>query len=254
MKRRRPANMTEIYALRADTIDYFFPDRTKEIDFWAKLASDYGKNVLHLMCGTGELAVGLAKRGYHVTGVDITECMVYESEERVEKEGLDNIDIIKADVRYLKLDKKFDLIFISTGDFHHFLENEEILSVLTRAYAHLREGGALALELFHIPSEDFKREEKVFKPIRETPPGLKVWKRNSSSYHSKTKMLEIKEELHVEEGGDLTDGEYEIQLRLMSEDEIGEFLSKVGYENIKKYDVDSTYFEEANTWIVVAER
>ncbi len=254
MKRRRPASMKEIYALRADTIDYFFPDRTKEIKLWAKLASDYGKDILHLMCGTGEVMVGLAKLGYNVTGVDITGSMVYESKERVEKEGVDNIDIVKEDIRYLRLDKRFDLIFISTGDFHHFLDKEDILSVLTRAYAHLKEGGALALELFHMPDKDFKREEKVFKPIRETPPGLEVWKRNASSYHSKTKLLEIKEDLHVEEEGNITDGEYEIQLRLMSEDEIGEFLSKVGFENIKKYDQDSSYLEEANTWIVIAER
>ncbi len=254
MKQQRPANMTEVYALRADTIDYFFPDRTREIEFWAKLAADYGKDVLHLMCGTGEVAAGLAKKEYNVTGVDITRSMVYKTKERAEKEGLDNVDVLKEDVKYLHLNKKFDLIFISTGDFHHFLENDEIRAVLTRAYAHLREGGALALELFHMPDEDFKREEKVFKPIRKTPPGLEVWKRNSSHYHRKTKTLDIKEELHVEEGGDVTDGEYEIQLRLMSEDEIGEFLSKVGFEKIKKYDEHSDYLEDADTWVVIAER
>lgn len=253
MKQRRPADMTEIYALRADTIDYFFPDRSKEIDFWDEQASVYGKDVLHLMCGTGEVSAGLAKRGYDVTGVDITGCMVYEAKERVKKEGIDNFEVIKEDIKYLHLDKKFDFIFISTGDFHHFIDKEEILSVLAKAYAHLKPGGTLALELFKLPDSDFKREEKKVRPFRSTPPGMVLWKRNYSSYHSESHMLEIVEELHVEEGDEVTDGEYEIQLRLLSEDEIEIYLRKVGFENFKKIKSGYPHLEELGTWVLLAE-
>ncbi len=255
MKQRRPANMTEIYALRADTIDYFFPDRTKEIEFWAELAEDYGDDILHLMCGTGEVAVGLAKKGYTVTGVDLTKSMIYRARKRAEKEGVsEDMNIVEGDARNYHLNKKFDFIFISTGDFHHFQDKEDIISVLAESYAHLKPGGALGIELFKMPDKDFKRPEKKFRPLREPPEGMIVWKRNSTSYHSKNHMLEIKERLHVREGDEVTKGEYVIQLRLFTENEIGGYLSKAGFDNIKKYNTDSPYLEESSTWVVVANR
>ncbi len=255
MKQRRPANMTEIYALRADTIDYFFPDRTKEIKFWSKLAEGYGKDILHLMCGTGEVAVGLAKEGYNVTGVDLTKSMVYRAIERAEKEGVsDNVNIVKEDVRNFHLKKKFDFIFISTGDFHHFQDKEDILAVLAESYAHLKPGGGLAIELFNMPEKDFKRPEKKFGPFRETPSDMTLWKRNTTSYHSDSHMLEIKERLHVKEGDEITRGEYVIQLRLFTENEIGGFLNKAGFDSIRKYDENPSYLKGADTWVVVANR
>ncbi len=247
--------MKEIYALRADTIDYFFPDRTKEIKFWANLAEDHGENILHLMCGTGEVAVGLAKRGYKVIGVDLTQSMIYRAQDRAEKEDVsENVKMVKGDVRNLNLNKRFDFIFMSTGDFHHFLDKKDIITVLAESYAHLKPGGALAIELFNMPKEDFKRPEKKFGPLREIPEEMTLWKRNSSTYRSKDHMLEIKERLHVREGDEITKGEYVIQLKLFTENEIGGYLNKAGFDNIKKYGEESSYLEDSDTWVVIANR
>jgi len=256
MKRVRPADMTEIYALRAETIDYFFPERDEEVEFWADLASDYGDDILHLMCGTGELTVGLARKGYNVTGIDVTQSMIYEAKDRLDGEDLDNVEFIQEDARYFKLDKKFDFVFISTGDFHHFTEREEVDSLLAKAYAHLRPGGAVALELYPLPNEGFKRPEKKFRTYRDTPEDWTVWKRNKSSYHPENQMLEIMEHLHVDKGDEVTKGDYEIQLRLFSEDEMDEILKENGFSNIKHfggYDF-SPYVEDSDTWIAVGER
>lgn len=256
MKRVRPADMTEIYALRAETIDYFFPERDEEVEFWADLASDYGDDILHLMCGTGELSAGLAQRGFDVTGIDVTKSMIYEAEDRIEDQDTLDIEFIQEDARYFKLDKKFDFAFISTGDFHHMTEREDVDSLLAKAYAHLRPGGALALELYPLPDEKFKRPEKKFRPYRDTPEDLTVWKRNKSSYHPENQMIEIMEHLHVDKDGDITEGEYEIQLKLFSEEEIDSILVENGFSDIKHYGgYDfSPYVEDSDTWIVVGER
>ncbi len=257
MKQVRPADIREIYTLRAQTIDYFFPERDDEIEFWAKLAEEYGEDILHLMCGTAEVSIGLAKKGFDVTALDLTEEMIYVAEDKIEKEDIE-IDLVNEDARYFNMNKRFDFTFVSTGDFHHFEDREDIDSFLAKAYAHLNPGGALALELFQLPDEDFQRDQKEFDPLRAPPENMDVWKTNKSSYTSDTKMLEIKEELYVDkrEEGKVNTVEYEIQLRLFSKEEIREILKEAGFENIRFLEVEkfTPYLKDSNTWIIVGER
>lgn len=256
MKRSMPADMKEIYALRADTIDYFFPERDKEIEHWADIASEYGEDILHVMCGTGELTVGLAKNGFSVTGLDFTESMIYQAKDRIEDEGLDNVEIIKGDARHFSLNKRYDFVFVSTGDFHHFTKREELDSFLAKTYAHLKPGGALGIELYVPPDEDFKKSGRKYGPLRKPPQGTTLWRRNEISYHSEKKILEITEEFHYEDNGDLKEGEYDILLRLFSKIEIETILMDAGFDDVKhlKGSNFSPYLpgEYSNTWIIVA--
>jgi len=256
MKQVRPADIRDIYELRAETIDYFFPDREDEIEFWEEIASDYGKDILHLMCGTGEISVGLAKKGFNVTALDLTEAMIYVAEDRIEEEGLDNIELLNEDARYFTLDKKFDFAFVSTGDYHHFTSKEDIDKFLAKSYAHLRPGGALAIELFPIPDEDFQREQKEFEPLRAPPEGVDVWKTNQTSYDSDSQLLEIKEELFVDKQDEAKSGKYDIQLKLFSKEEMIEILENSGFRNITFLDNKqfTPYLKDADTWVVIAER
>lgn len=258
MKQVRPADVRDIYELRAETIDYFFPERDDEIDFWEGIASDYGNEVLHLMCGTGEISVGLAKRGFDVTALDLTEAMIYVAEDRIEKEDVDNIELFNEDARYFNLDKKFDFAFVSTGDFHHLTSREDINKFLAKSYAHLKPGGALAIELFPLPDEDFSRDQREFAPLRAPPEGIDIWKTNQTSYHSDDQILEIKEELFVDkqEEGKGKSGEYEIQLKLFSKEEMEEILEEAGFHDIEfvKNHEYTPYLKDSETWVVLAER
>ncbi|MEF8832716.1 MAG: class I SAM-dependent methyltransferase [Candidatus Thermoplasmatota archaeon] len=256
MKQVRPADIKDVYELRAETIDYFFPERDDEIEFWEEIASDYGKDILHLMCGTGEISVGLAKKGFNITALDLTEAMIYVAEDRIEEEDVDNIELLNEDVRYFNLDKKFDFAFVSTGDYHHLTSREDIDKFLAKSYAHLRPGGALAIELFPLPEEDFEREQKEFEPLRAPPEGVDVWKTNQTSFNSDSQMLEIKEELFVDKQDEANSGEYEIQLRLFSKGEMKDILKEAGFENIRFLDNEqfTPYLKDADTWVVIADR
>ncbi|MFO7791442.1 MAG: class I SAM-dependent methyltransferase [Candidatus Saliniplasma sp.] len=258
MKRSMPADMKEIYALRADTIDYFFPDRDDEIDIWADIASDYGDEILHIMCGTGELTVGLAKKDFDITGLDFTESMIYQAKERIQEEGLEDLKIVQDDARHFSLNKRYDFVFVSTGDFHHFTERNEIDSFLAKAYAHLKPGGALGIELYVPPKEDFKNLGRTYGPLRKTPEAITVWRRNQISYHAEKKILEIMEEFHYDNNGDVKEGEYDILLRLFPKIEIETILRDAGFEDIKHLDGSnfSPYLpdEYSKTWIIIAEK
>ncbi len=259
MEQVRPADMRDIYALRAQTIDYFFPERENEIEFWMDLIQNYGKDVLHLMCGTAEISLGLAKRGCSVTGLDLTEDMLYVAEDKVEEEDDDlSLELLNEDARYFNMNKKFDFAFVSTGDFHHFRDRDDIDSFLAKAYAHLKPAGALALELFPVPEEDFHRDEEKFDPLRAPPEGMDMWKNNQTSYHSDNSILEIKEKLFVDQRdeGEVKTGEYEIQLRLFTKEEIEEIMREAGFENVRFLDNHhfTPYLKDSDTWVVVGER
>ncbi len=258
MRQFRPADMREIYDLRAKTIDYFYTNRGDEIELWADIIDDHGNKVLHLMCGTGDLSLGLAEKGFDIVGLDLTESMISEANDKLENRELDNIKFVNDDARHFNLKRKFDFIFASNGDFHHFTERNEIDSVLAKCYAHLENGGSIALELFELPEEDYHRKEKEFDPLRAPPQGMDMWKTNEVSYHSDKQIMEVREKLHVEdeENDETTNAEYEIVLKLFSEEEIKEILQENGFDNIKfikDYNV-TTHIKDPNTWIVVAEK
>ena len=75
--------MHDLYGHWAREYDCFYPDRTKEVAFWARLAGPYGGRVLDLMCGTAEVSLGLARHGYHVFGVDLSAAMLHVAAERL---------------------------------------------------------------------------------------------------------------------------------------------------------------------------
>lgn len=68
-----------------------------EVDFFLSLVPlSVGASILDMGCGTGRHAVELAKRGYRVTGVDISEGMLEVARKKAETEG--------ASVRWVQAD------------------------------------------------------------------------------------------------------------------------------------------------------
>ncbi|MFP4609103.1 MAG: hypothetical protein ACLFNY_05935, partial [Candidatus Aenigmatarchaeota archaeon] len=94
--------------------------------------------------------------------------------------------------------------------------------------------------------------------LRAPPKGIDVWKKNQTSYHSDSRILEIKEELAVDERdeGKVKTVEYEIQLRLFSKEEIEEIFKEAGFEKIHFIENRefTPYLKDSDTWVIVGER
>ncbi|HEX2948439.1 MAG TPA: class I SAM-dependent methyltransferase [Armatimonadota bacterium] len=86
-------------------MDNGFTHNTRhEIDFLLDVCQlQPGNRILEIGCGTGRHSVELAKRGYRVTAVDISEGMLAEAAQAADAAGVD-IDFIHADARHYQPD------------------------------------------------------------------------------------------------------------------------------------------------------
>ncbi|PKM58198.1 MAG: class I SAM-dependent methyltransferase [Firmicutes bacterium HGW-Firmicutes-3] len=108
-----------------------------ECDFIEKeLNFDKSLKILDVGCGTGRHAIELTKRGYYVTGIDLSESQIKKAKEKAEMNHLE-IEFLKHDARNLPFDKDFDVaIMLCEGGFPLMETDEmnyEILKSVTKS-------------------------------------------------------------------------------------------------------------------------
>lgn len=92
----------------------------KEVDFIvSELKIKPGQTILDIPCGFGRHSVELAKRGFHVTGVDISPTFIKGLTKQIKKGKL-SVRVIEANVLTLKLTQKFHGIICMGNCFGHF--------------------------------------------------------------------------------------------------------------------------------------
>lgn len=108
----------------------------------ALLAESGGTSVLDAGCGTGRVAIELARRGYAVAGVDADDRMLETA--RAKAPGLTWItaDLAGIDAVGEPLPETADLVLLA-GNVMIFLESGTEAQVLTRLAARLTPGGLL---------------------------------------------------------------------------------------------------------------
>jgi SAM-dependent methyltransferase len=109
-----------------------------------------GSPILELGCGTGRLLLPLARRGYQVTGVDVSAAMLEVARRKVTAEKLDShVTLLQQDMRDLDLGGRFNLAFAAINSFMHMMTAGDQLAALARVRRHLNPGGLLLLDLFN---------------------------------------------------------------------------------------------------------
>ena len=96
----------------------FTKNTLEEVDFIIEqLALPVGDRILDLGCGTGRHSIEMARRGYKMTGVDISRGMLDEARRGAAKAGVD-IDLIQGDAVTYTVEEEFDAaICICEGAF-----------------------------------------------------------------------------------------------------------------------------------------
>lgn len=116
-------------------------DGRTDFDYCIRLAR-HGGSVLDLGCGTGQLAVEMAKR-CSVAGVDPASAMLDVARRRT---GGDKVGWVIGDARTARLRRRFDLVLLTGHVFQVFLTTEDQGAVLRTIAEHLAAGGRFVFD------------------------------------------------------------------------------------------------------------
>lgn len=109
----------------------------------AEAGPDRSVKILDIGCGTGRHAIELSRRGYKVTGVDLSDSQLERAKEKAKLFHLD-IDFRQHDARDLPFFEEFDLaLMICEGAFPLMETDEMNYQILQNAAKSLKPGGKL---------------------------------------------------------------------------------------------------------------
>ncbi|OGU32938.1 MAG: SAM-dependent methyltransferase [Ignavibacteria bacterium GWA2_35_9] len=108
-----------------------------------EISYNKSSRILDIGCGTGRHSIELAKRGYNLTSVDLSDSQLERAKQKASEEKV-KIDFRKADARELNFKNEFDLVIMLCEGAFPLMETDEMnYRILQNAAAALREKGKL---------------------------------------------------------------------------------------------------------------
>ncbi len=206
-------------------------DTKKQADFIINELNLKGnEKILDLACGYGRHALEFARRGFCVTGVDITPEYIRFAVQEAEKEKLD-AHFILSDIRDINFTNAFDVVLNMADGAVGYLENEnennKIFEIISKA---LKPGGKHFMDIMnrayaetHFPCKLWEAGEKCL-TLSEFE-----WEKNSKTLiygQADYKYGEMLSKPDIKEGN---------VIRLYSAGEVREIFTKLKMEVCKTY-------------------
>jgi SAM-dependent methyltransferase len=139
-----------------------------DLALWRELASACGSPILDLGCGTGRVALDLARHGHRVQGLDLDAELVAALNERAAAAALP-ARAIEGDARDFDLGEKFAMVLAAMQFVQVLGGGSERLACLRCARRHLAPGGRLAVAIVDgMPAELVEKAPPPLPDTRET--------------------------------------------------------------------------------------
>lgn len=123
-----------------------FQRAEREVDFIVEaLDLQAGASVLDLCCGEGRHAIELARRGYRMSGLDLSAFHLRLARQAAKNAGV-SVRWHRADMRDIPWEGEFDAVINMYTSFGYLESDEEDFKVLVRVARALKPGGRFLLD------------------------------------------------------------------------------------------------------------
>lgn len=138
-------------------------DTENQVDFIIKTLELTGKErILDLACGFGRHSLSFARRGFCVTGVDITKDYIDDAVKTAKTESL-NAEFINADIRDICFENEFDVVLnLADGAIGYLETDEENLKIFDVISHALKSGGKHFMDICNSEHAEHFFPKKAF--------------------------------------------------------------------------------------------
>lgn len=145
------------------------------------------ESILDLACGTGAMTVELARRGYDMTGVDISDEMLSVAREKCDSERFAHkVLLVRQNMCELELYGSVNAVICCLDSFNYLTDTKSLARTLAHIHNYLDDGGVLMFDM-NTPA----KFEKVYGDnayVLEEDGILCAWQ---NFYNSKTKLCDF---------------------------------------------------------------
>lgn len=206
----------------------------EDVPLLAEWSNKQQGTIMDLACGTGRVAIPLAKLGHKLVGVDLHEGMLNHAKGKVANTGL-SVEWILQDCTKLSLASKANLIYMTGNSFQHFLTNESQNQLLKSIAQHLESKGVFIFNTrFPILSElaEVDKSTRVYTDKRKR----KVREHTEEIYDALTQILLCTSVREILDGSEKETIEKDhISLRYVFPVEMERLLTQNGFTILERY-------------------
>lgn len=217
-------DFAEVYDLLTTNVPY-----DKIADYYTKILCKItdGKRLLDMGCGTGNLTIRLAERGFDVIGQDASSEML-----SIAAEKSFDVQWICQDMTETELGEEVDAVISTLDSINHLESAEEIAACFERAAANLKSGGAFVFDVNTIFKHREILSDNTF--VYDVDGAYCVWQ-NEFCARDNGVSIDLDIFFEEEDGLYIRGGESFREIAL-SADEMKEMLEKSGFEIVEIYE------------------
>ena len=188
--------------------------------------------ILELGCGTGRVAIPVAKAGATVIGIDRSESMLTRGRQRVKRARVGSaVKLIRGDIRYLPFpDKTFPLVMAPYGILQSLLDERVLTQTLKDVQRVLKKNGTFGLELVaDLPAwEEYSKHTSL--RGKRGPHGKPIVLIESVKQDRKNHITRFEQEFVEGRGKSATRRKFSLAFRTLSVPQMVQRLEKAGFE------------------------
>ena len=232
----------------------------RDVPFWRTMALHAGGPVIELGCGTGRIALPIARAGVSLVGIDRSAAMLTRARRRLARaRPVAAAHLVRGDIRYLPFPNagEFALVMAPYGVLQSLLRERDLAATLVEIHRVLARGGTLGLELVaDLPSWEEYRKRVSLDGWRGRRGGTRVTLVESVRQDRKRRVTVFEQEFTERRGRERVVRQFALSFRTLSVRQMTRRLEKAGFEVsalLGDYQ-GGPWDPRAETWIVLARK